>query len=265
MIDAVVIAGGQPKPGEPLYEETQGGCKAMLDLAGKPMVQWVLDALSGSAQVRSIFIVGLSSEHSLHSNKPLEYLPDRGGMIENITSGMHRAHGLHPDSEYFLLVSSDIPGIRSEMVDWVIDSATRTKQDACYNVIRKEVMEARYPSSRRSYVRLKDMTVCGGDMNVVSSRIVLHDETIWQKIVAARKNAVKQAALIGFDTLILMLLRAVSLEKTAEMISKRLGMHGRAVVCPFAEVGMDVDKPFQLEIMREDLLRHTQAVTPIQS
>jgi len=28
------------------------------------------------------------------------------------------------------------------------------------------------------------------------------------------------------------------------------------MVCPYAEVGMDVDKPHQLEIMRADLKKH---------
>ncbi len=33
----------------------------------------------------------------------------------------------------------------------------------------------------------------------------------------------------------------------------RLNITGKAILCPYAEVGMDVDKLFQLEIMREDL------------
>ena len=44
IMDAIVIAGGIPQPEEPLYEYTQGIPKAMLNIAGKPMVQWVLDA-----------------------------------------------------------------------------------------------------------------------------------------------------------------------------------------------------------------------------
>jgi NDP-sugar pyrophosphorylase family protein len=47
-MDAVVTAGGIPQPEELLYPYTQGKPKAMLDIGGKPMVQWVLDALSGS-------------------------------------------------------------------------------------------------------------------------------------------------------------------------------------------------------------------------
>jgi hypothetical protein len=30
-------------------------------------------------------------------------------------------------------------------------------------------------------------------------------------------------------------------------------MTGTAIVCPYAEVGMDVDKPHQLEMIRADL------------
>ena len=45
-MDAIVIAGGVPKPEDPLYEYTQGQPKALLDIAGKSMVQWVLDALA---------------------------------------------------------------------------------------------------------------------------------------------------------------------------------------------------------------------------
>ncbi len=46
-MDAIVIAGGVPTPVEPLYPYTQGKPKALLDLCGKPMIQWVLDALEG--------------------------------------------------------------------------------------------------------------------------------------------------------------------------------------------------------------------------
>jgi hypothetical protein len=61
--------------------------------------------------------------------------------------------------------------------------------------------------------------------------------------------------LIGFDTLFLLLFRMVTLDEAAQKVTKRLNIKGRAIVCPYAEVGMDVDKPFQLEILRKDLAR----------
>jgi hypothetical protein len=90
-------------------------------------------------------------------------------------------------------------------------------------------------------------------MNVVHSSLVTGNDELWQRIVAARKSALKQAALLGYDTLLMLLLRIVSLQGAQNRVSKRLGLRGRAIVCPYAEIGMDVDKPHQLEIMRKDL------------
>ena len=58
-MDAIVTAGGIPQPDEPLYAFTQGGPKALLDIFGKPMIQWVLDALEGAKGVDNIVIIGL--------------------------------------------------------------------------------------------------------------------------------------------------------------------------------------------------------------
>ncbi len=50
-MDALVTAGGTPAPGEPLYEVAEGRPKALIDVAGKAMAQWVLDALGGASRV----------------------------------------------------------------------------------------------------------------------------------------------------------------------------------------------------------------------
>jgi putative ribosome biogenesis GTPase RsgA len=139
------------------------------------------------------------------------------------------------------------------MIDWVVKTTMQTDEDVYYNVISREVMEKRFPASNRSYIRLKDVEVCGGDMNVVATRMITTNDEIWIKLVNARKNALKQAALMGFDTLLLTLLHAITLEAAVEKVAKRLKITGRAILCPYAEVGMDIDKPHQLEILRADL------------
>jgi hypothetical protein len=45
----------------------------------------------------------------------------------------------------------------------------------------------------------------------------------------------------------------ITLEGAVKKVTKRLNLKGRAILSPFAEIGMDVDKPHQLEIMRADL------------
>ena len=52
-MDAIVIAGGIPQPQDPLYTYSHGDSKALIDIAGKPMVQWVLDVLG----MQSLWVV----------------------------------------------------------------------------------------------------------------------------------------------------------------------------------------------------------------
>jgi GTP:adenosylcobinamide-phosphate guanylyltransferase len=260
-VDAIVTAGGIPQPGEPLYEESQGLNKALLDIAGKPMIQWVLDALCQAESIDQIVIIGLPEGSGVTCHKATAWLSNHGGLLENIRAGVIKAKELNPQAGHLLSVSSDIPAITPEVVNWAVSVATDPQMDIYYNIISRNVMESRYPTSKRSYTRLKGLEVCGGDMNVIHTRTVTHNNDLWDKIIDSRKNVFKQASLIGYDTLILLLLRLIDLEAAEKMVTRRLKIKGKAVVCPYAEIGMDVDKPFQLEIMRNDLAQSARLVT----
>jgi GTP:adenosylcobinamide-phosphate guanylyltransferase len=252
-MNAIVTAGGITKPKDPLYELSGGGYKAMLDINGRPMIQYVLNALNASAQIERILVVGLPQGKTLISAKPLLRLEDHGDMVANILAGAREIRALDPDATHCLIVSSDIPAITSAMVDWLIAQIERSNHEIYYNVIERAVMEARYPGSRRTYVHLKDRQVCGGDMNALKLSLAASDNPLWDRLIAARKSPLRQAALVGYDTLLLLLLRQLSLQDAEQAVSLRMGFRARALACPYAEMGMDVDKPFQLDIMRKDL------------
>lgn len=254
-MDAIITAGGKINQDDPLhpYAAHENQKKALLDVAGKPMIQWVVDAVCSSDSVENIVVIGFDETPPLSCRKQIVFMPDQGGMIQNIRTAIHKVREIHPGSHHVLVVSSDIPGITTEMVDWTIHTALETDHDIYYNVITKEVMETRYPTSKRSYIHLRDMDICGGDMNVIRTHTVTSNDELWERIVAARKSALRQASLIGWDTLFLLLFRLISLDRGVKMATKRLNITGRVLVCPYAEVGMDVDKPHQLEIMRADL------------
>ena len=254
-MDALVTAGGIPQPDELLYPFTQGKPKAMLDILGKPMVQWVLDALSGAKLVERVVLIGLTEENGVTCEKPITFIPNRISMIENILGGIHKVLEINPSATRVLMVSSDIPSITPEIVDWEVQNSLQTDVDLCYNVVTRQKIEARYPGSRRTFTRLKGLEVCGGDMHVIHTSVATANPAIWEKLIASRKNPVKQAAILGFGTLLLMLLRLITLEEAVKRVTSRLDMTGQAILCPYAEIAMDVDKPNQLELMRADLAR----------
>jgi len=115
------------------------------------------------------------------------------------------------------------------------------------------VMEGRFPGSNRTFAPLKGARVCGGALHVVSHKVVKENTDLWKRLTEARKSVFKQAAIFGPRLLIGLLLRQFDLEQLADYLGKRLGLRAKAVVCPYAEVAMDVDKPHQLELVRQDL------------
>ncbi len=258
-MDALVTAGGIPLAGEPLYPYTQGQPKALLDISGKPMIQWVLDAVSGSRQVDTVVVIGLDGLSGVTCGKPMIFIPNQATMIDNLLAGMRVVLQIHPAARRVLTVSSDIPAITPEIIDWEVETASQTEEDICYNVSKRETIEARYPGSRRTYVRLMDAEVCGADMNVVSTSLVTQQSSTWMALIEARKNPLKLAFIIGLDTLLLLLLRQLTLEGAVKKVSKRLQLTGRAIITPYAEMAMDVDKPHQLELIQADLAKRGES------
>lgn len=252
-MDAIVMAGGIPRAEDPLYEYTQGDPKALLDIAGKPMIQWVLDAISGSATVERVVLISLPEDANLECTKPVTYLPDQGGLLENVRGGIEKAVEINPQAEHVLTISSDIPMIQSEMIDWMVEENSGTNLQLYYTVIPREVMEKRFPESKRSYTRLKDAELCGGDLNMIHSSTVHANVELWDSIIEARKNVFKQAALLGYGNLMLLLSRQLTLAGAVKRVTKKMDITGKAVISPYAELGMDVDKPHQLEIVRAEL------------
>jgi hypothetical protein len=254
-MDALVTAGGIPQPDEPLYSFSHGDPKALIDVAGKPMVQWVLDALSDAKQVDNVIVIGLSQKSGLSCKKPTHYVSNQGRMLANIVAGVNKSLELDPKTKYVLVVSADIPALKSDMVDWLVNTAMETKDDLYYGICPREVMETRFPGSNRTYTRLRDIDLCGADINITHVRMATEHLDLWESLIGNRKSPLRQAATIGFDTLFQVATRSITLDQLVEKVCRRIGISGRAIIWDHAEPCMDVDKPHQLELLREDLSR----------
>jgi hypothetical protein len=219
------------------------------------MAQWVLDALEASERVRRIVVVGLppADQPRLRGAKVSAYVPNQGSLLGNVEAGVKRVLELEPDAAKAMLVSSDIPCITPAMVDWMLDTCLATDHEVYYGLISHADMERRFPGSKRSYFTLKEGRFCGSDMLIVSTALVGHYHPGWHDIVGARKNILKQASLVGFDTLLLTVLRQMSIPEAERRAQSQLRIRGRILRSPYPETGMDVDKPNQYELVKRDL------------
>lgn len=255
MINAIIGAGGAIKPDESLAEiATVGTPKALLTIAGKRMVDWVLDAVAASEKVDNIIVVGLTEADNLNSHgKPLHFVADHGSLFENVKAGGKASGNISPTHKQVAWISADIPMISTAMLDWCITQAAAADHELFYTLIEKQTMEARFPNSKRTFTKLKGQEVCGGDINIFDIKLATTVHPAVEKMTAARKNVLRQAQLVGLWPAILLLTRQMTMAKGAEILHKRVELHTKFVLCPHAEVGMDVDKHYQYEIARQTL------------
>ena len=247
---AIIGAGGSYAPDDPLLKYAGVRQKALIPIAGRPMILHVAHALADSGCISHLIVVGLEQEHGLEFPLPITLVPEAGGIVENFLQGGSALASIAPRAERAVLCSTDIPLITGGMVRYLVDTTLSTDADVCYTIIRREVMEARFPNSGRSYVALRDGKYAGGDVHLINPELFYRHEQLLEELVGARKNALKQARTIGLGFLLKFIVRRLALidgERKAEGI---LGVPCRAIPVRYAELGMDVDKPYQLDLAR---------------
>jgi len=252
-IAAVVTAGWNPKEDDPLARYAHGGPKAIIPIAGKPMVAHVVDALAQSRYVGHVVIVALEPSLGIRFSVPVDYLPDHGELVANASAGIQYTLAHYPDIDAALLCGSDVPTITPAIVNDFIEACFRTDHEVYYSIVERSVMETRFPQSRRSYIHLHDGDFAGGDLVLFRPGVNLDHQALMKKLATARKSALRQASMLGPAIFLRLLARRLSLAEAEKRAQEIFEVRARAVPCPYAEVGMDVDKPFQLEIVRAEL------------
>lgn len=257
-MDAIVTAGGALDPKHPFYPITHGGPKSMLPIAGKPMVQWVIDALAQASSIEQIIVVGLPPETDLQSTRPLTLLPDTGDMVSGIRSAAQEILRRNPNAGQVILTSSDIPALRGEMVDWLACQLKEPPADITYTVIERGVMESTFPQPRRTYAHLKDVEIYGGDIHLVKLETAAQEGPLWKQLIQARKSSLRLASLLGYDTLFFLKLRQLTLADAQATFCKRLGIPVQAALSPYPEMCMDVDRLAQFEFLQNYLIHQQE-------
>ncbi len=253
-MDALVAAGHTPGKTDALLEYAGAENKALIPIAGKPMIKWVADALTGSRHVERLVVVGLDAACGIDFGaKPVVFAPDHGRLLKNLLAGITRVLQDTTDRDRILVCACDIPLITTAIVDDHIAAMLQTRHDLYYTIVDQATMLARFPASRRSYTHVRDGVFCGGDLNMASGRVIETNAALWDDLLEARKSVLRQARRVGFWTLLQFATRTLSISAAERRAEHILGVKCRAIRTPHAEIGMDVDKPFQLDIVRAEL------------
>ena len=243
-LDAVVLAGG--KISDVLGPSVDVAYQAQIPINSQPMVQYVVQALRAVEEIDRIVVVGPQELNQVLSSDRCEVVELGETMVENLLRGLDTIQ----TTNKVLVATGDIPLLTPEaVVDFLAQTRTIEK-DIYYPIVSKEDNEARYPGVRRTYVRLKEGVFTGGNLILVNPQCVYKCQSQIARAVAMRKEPWKLARLLGFPFIFKLLFNQLGLEEIEERVGGILGFQGKALISRWPEIGIDVDKPSDLELAR---------------
>lgn len=240
-VNAIVLGGGD---GEPVDGTT--GPKGLVPILGRPMLEWVIDALQAAKTVHRIaLIVPNAALVSDEIKAKVDFVVESDGSFsDNCVAGIEAVR----DGRHVLGVSADVPAITGEAVDDFVVQTLNAGVSFSYPLIRKEVMEAQFPGSARTFVKIKDGNVTGGNFLMGSPEISDKVKDIFQKLFETRKNPLKMARVVGIKFVAKFASGTLDVADVEEKLSEFCEAPCKAIFTDYASLGADVDKPVDLEV-----------------
>lgn len=249
MFDAVVLAGGG-KP-EPLTEQEGVSNKAFIKLHGKPQLAYILKALQEAPSIGRVVVTGPQNELELMRREgyDFEVVTERVSMLDNLAAGFETVD----QSRLCLVVTGDIPLLNKKVIEDFLANCVPHDHDFYYPVISRDTCLERFPETERTYVRLKEGHITGGNIGLLRPNWFLDNRARLEMFISYRKKPLKLMRLLPPSFIFKYLFKTLSVSDLENHLSRLLGLKARAVFSDCVEIALDVDKISDLELVKKNL------------
>ncbi len=259
-IPALVLAGDRRGEADPVAARAGVRHKCLAPVAGIPMLCRVVENLAAVPRIGTIHI-------ALPDPALLEDTPclRRWLRAERILAADCAASVSESVTDTFartgpplLVTTADHPLLTVVMIEAFLDLAAREPAALVAALVAEETIRTVLPTTRRTFLRFRDGAFSGANLFLLAGGGAAAVLAFWRRVERERKHPWRIARALGPGLLLAYLFRRLTLETAMERASDRIGGKARAVVLPFAEAAVDVDRPADLELV-ERLLRRREA------
>ena len=263
-IPAVVLAGQDPGRPDPLAAAEGKPHKALIEIAGQPLIAHVVHALAASPRVGEIAVVGLPpdvTDEQLGFGCPVHRLPNRAGLLDNAQAGVDFCANLDGGS-YVLVCSSDAPLLSAEAVTWFVDACRPLRRDIYWASVARAAVASVFPGARRTWLRTADGRFCSADLFLVRAAAAHSADGPLRAALARRKHPPALVRLIGPGWVVRLLLGRAHVRQLLGRVQERFGIAADVIALPFPGAAMDVDQPHHLALLRDYAAAHPEKLRP---
>ena len=256
---ALILAGGKLSPD--LVPVAEGATnRALIPLApNRVMLDYVVEALqAGFVQSSGGGRILLAGD-SIPLPTGCVAVPGGETLVDTLLNGVA---ALTPDETRLLVATADIPFLTGEAVSDLLQRAdSLTDADFVYPIVEAVRCRGRFPGMKRTTLRVKEGEFTGGNIVLLNPAFLRLHEQVIRTAYTRRKDVPKLAALLGPALIARLILsrivpQALSIGHLEAAVGRLIGgAKARAVITPYAEIGVDVDKPDDVRIARAMLSR----------
>ncbi len=242
--NVIILAGGEEEAWCRKYGYTK---KAFLPLNGKPMLHRVIEAFYKSSYVDRIVVVGPKELDAFEAMRFVhKRLPDRGSFIQNLFyAALYVKSSIYnwkKNHNGYLISFCDAAFLNTDIINATLENMSRHEGDMTLHYVSKEtIAKSPFPEENRSYLPIGGGFYTGTNLYYVrkfSSLVPVMGDIV--KLRNYRKQPRKFLEHIGCAD--------KDFPGIEEVLSREMRIKVKIHVSPFAEMGVDVDKPADYEL-----------------
>ncbi|GBQ12557.1 nucleotidyltransferase family protein [Swaminathania salitolerans] len=242
-LPVLVLAGSRDGAQDPLARHGGVPHKALLPVAGRPMIDRVLQTLSTCPELGPIHVSIETPEALAHLERPFDCLPTAKGPSGSVALALERL------GTPLLITTADHPLLRREWIAAFIDAAERTDCDLAVGIATRESIERDVPDTKRTYIPLSDMMFSGCNLFLLRNSRAEAVVKLWQTLERDRKHPLRMARTLGAGILLRALCRRLSSTVLLSRLRKLTGARVALVPIDDGRAAVDVDKPEDLRLV----------------
>lgn len=231
----------------------------LISLAGRPIIQHVIDGLQTSAYIDRIIVVADPAVHAVlgaAQDPMLTFLVDHGDATENVKHGI----GEIARGDLVLLLQSDLLLIDRGSLDPLVEHAREYQDiDVFFPLLQRERCTDEITREHR-FIRFKEGHFTGAHVELVrpalfvdNAQDVEGERGAMYEVYGMRKNTLGIVRFLGLQLTLKFLFNDLSPTDVATRIYKKYHVRAQAFVTDHPELATDFNSPEQMALIEAHL------------
>lgn len=246
--DAVILAGGRSPW---MKQECGTDIRCLAEINNKRILDYLTEALRASGRIKRIMLA--APENAVDEQQLPEGVEICAAAGDMPSTAKKAAEALE-NTEKLLFVCDDIPLLSSAAINDFLDQCEQyPEKQVFYPIIPEQACKTSFPEGKRTYVKLADGVFTGGNMMIIDAAIIPKGLAKAREIYGKRKKPFELCKWLGWSFILKFLLRRLDTEAAEKRTTQLLDLPSKVIVTDYAEVGMDVDKAEDWQLIKKYL------------